>query len=116
MAQEGKKFDDDKPAMGLIPPHAEIELAKAFGYGAKKYGQWNFLGGIQYTRLVGAVRRHINAFMLGEDIDPESGNHHLGHALAGLAMLIEMQQVHPELDDRFKGYEATESSPISQDD
>ncbi len=96
----GKKNDADKPLMALIPPIAEEELAKAFTYGAKKYGQWNWADGIALTRLMSAARRHMNAFMNGEDLDPESGNHHLGHAMASLAMALEIHVRKPEYDDR----------------
>lgn len=34
---EGKKYDDGKPMMELIPPHAELELAKVLTFGAIKY-------------------------------------------------------------------------------
>jgi hypothetical protein len=38
----GKKYDAGKPMMELIPPHAEIELAKVLTFGAEKYGPENW--------------------------------------------------------------------------
>ena len=96
----GNKNDQEKPMMALIPPYAEEEMAKAFTYGAQKYGTHNWLGGISVTRLLSASRRHINAVLKGEDIDEESGNHHLGHALASIAMAYETLKMRPDLDDR----------------
>lgn len=99
---EGKKNDQGKPDHSLNPKSALDEMAKAFGYGANKYGRYNYKKGIAYSRLTGAASRHLTAFNEGEDIDAESGNHHLGHALASIAMLLEMIKEHPELDDRYK--------------
>lgn len=99
----GKKNDQRKPPLALNPPHALEEMAKGFGYGAEKYGQYNFLGGIAVTRTLSAALRHINAFLKGEDNDIESGNSHLGHALASIAMTVENYKVHgKKVDDRFK--------------
>jgi hypothetical protein len=41
--------------------------------------------------------------MEGENVDEESGNLHLYHALASLAMLTFMHYHRPNMDDRYKG-------------
>lgn len=96
----GTKYDDSKPSLALIPRVAIEAEGHAFGYGASKYGQWNYREGIEITRLVGAALRHIYAFLDGEDLDPESGYPHLGHARAGLAMALDTLKRKPEMDDR----------------
>lgn len=83
----GLKFDKDKLRLELVPVEAVEALARAFGYGANKYGEWNWSNGIAHMRFVGAALRHITAYIKGEDIDSESLNHHIDHALASLAML-----------------------------
>jgi hypothetical protein len=70
-------------------------------YGAGKYGRFNFKKGIEHTRLADACLRHLTAYLDGEDLDPESGVSHLGHALASLAMLSYMAANRPDLDDRY---------------
>lgn len=100
--RKGNKNDQGKPALSLIPKDALYELGIALGYGAKKYGLHNFRNGIEYTALAGAAMRHLAQFMDGEDTDQESGNNHLGHALASLAMLAYMYHKRPEMDDRYK--------------
>ena len=37
----------------------------------------------------GAVQRHLQAWVDGENFDPDSGNPHLYHAIASLAILID---------------------------
>lgn len=96
----GKKYDKGKPRLSLIPREAMEGTAKALGYGADKYGTYNFTGGLAYTRLTDATLRHIYAFLSGEDNDPESGLNHIHHAAATLALLQYMLARKPEMDDR----------------
>lgn len=98
----GKKFDSNKPKVSLVPSEAILEMAKAFTYGANKYGADNFKNGIAYRRLLDAAMRHILAISAGEEIDPESGNSHVGHAMASLAMLAYMMAHKPENNDIYK--------------
>lgn len=96
----GIKHDKGKPRMSLVPRDAMVGTAQALGYGADKYGTYNFTGGLAYTRLTDATLRHIYAFLAGEDLDPESGLSHIHHAAATLAMLQYMLTHKPEMDDR----------------
>lgn len=97
----GRKFDGGKPDMSLIPMAALVEEAKAFGLGAKKYGRYNYLLGMSASRLLAAALRHISQYNDGEDLDPESGASHLGHARACLAMILHCIQHGTHVDDRF---------------
>lgn len=98
----GTKHDSGKPKISLIPTEAILEMATALTYGANKYSADNFKHGIKYRRLLDAAFRHLFAISAGQDVDSESGNSHLGHALASLAMLAHMMKNKPEFDDRFK--------------
>lgn len=99
---KGLKYDSDKAPLHLIPAEALIGMAKGFGYGAKKYAAHNFKKGIEYSRLTDSLRRHTLSFLMGEDIDPESGLPHTWHILCNAAM-IEYMRVHkPDMDDRYK--------------
>ena len=98
----GVKNDSAKPDLSLLPKAATWGMANALTYGATKYGRDNYKGGIEYSRLVAACMRHLTAFMEGEDIDKESGNPHLDHALASLGMLAYMVEQRPDLDNRYK--------------
>jgi hypothetical protein len=46
------------------------------------------------------MMRHAWAFWGGETYDPESGLHHLAHAVFHCFSLIEYGVIHPEFDDR----------------
>ena len=97
---KGKKNDAEKPRLSLIPIEALYGLGKALAYGANKYGTYNFQSGLEYTRLADAAMRHITQFINEGTIDEESGNDHIAHALASLAMLSYMMKNKPEMDDR----------------
>lgn len=84
-----KKFDEGKPRYDLIPPLAVEAAAQVFGFGAAKYGDRNWEQGLDFGRLKGALHRHVEAWWMGEEDDPESGLPHLGHAMCCLMMLTE---------------------------
>lgn len=80
----------NKPEYALIPKLAIDELAKAFTYGAVKYGKFNYAkgAGINISELLSKSLRHIYQFIYTETHDKESKELHLGHAMAGLAMAV----------------------------
>lgn len=96
----GVKYDSQKTRFDLVDPEWEELLAEVMTFGASKYGDRNWEKGILVSRLYAASRRHIAAFIRGEDLDPESGKSHLAHANACLMMAWKMAEIHPELDDR----------------
>lgn len=89
--EQGQKFDQDKPDYNLIPPNALLQIAKVLTYGAKKYSPNNWKLVVPHDRYMSAAFRHIEAFRNGEDIDEESGNYHLDHAIVSLIMLRELK-------------------------
>ncbi len=100
----GIKHDQGKPSISLIPVEAIIEEARAFDFGAKKYGRHNFRLGMDHTRVLDAALRHILAIVRGEDVDPESGLKHWAHARACLGMYAYFQSNGVGKDDRYKEF------------
>jgi hypothetical protein len=99
---KGKKFDSQKPMMVLLPPTALTDVAKVLTFGANKYGAHNWREGIIHSRLLSATMRHVNSYINGEDLDPESGINHLAHASCNLMMLLEYINLGLGKDDRWK--------------
>lgn len=118
----GRKDDSAKAPMALIPPIALEAAARAFQNGLK-YGQFNYLKGLEATRVLSALLRHVARWNAGEELDPDSGVHHLGHAIACCAMLLHLQQTGKLVDDRwrpdgteppdFRVYDLTKPEPHS---
>jgi hypothetical protein len=90
-----------------LPLHLWPETASAVGCialldGALKYGRSNFrTSGVQATIYTDACKRHINAWLEGEDCAEDSGVPHLAHALACLAILVDAQAAGVLNDDRM---------------
>lgn len=86
----GRKFDGGKLRYGLTPPLAFAEMVKVLTFGAEKYepDNWKKVPESK-TRYFDALERHVWAWKMGEQIDPESGIHHLAHAMCCLAFLYE---------------------------
>lgn len=84
------------------PPYALAEYGKVCSYGSNgKYAPNNWRLGFQWSLSANAMLRHYLAWVGGEDLDPESGLHHLAHAAWHCLVLVQYSQDHPEKDDRF---------------
>ena len=84
---EGKHFDEGKTRWDLLPWDTVEGVAKVLTFGATKYGDHNWQSGIKIMRLLGSLCRHTFEWLMGRDIDNESGLHHLDHALCNLMMI-----------------------------
>lgn len=90
-----------KPQLQLVPPVILKEMAGALAIGAEKYGPWNWRDNkVEIMTYLGAMRRHIDAVLEGEDLDPESGFHHLGHVAAGCAIVLDAKEQGTLVDNR----------------
>ena len=84
----GLRYDAGKNRLDLLPPEWEWELGKVLTAGANKYADRNWELGMQWSKVVGPLRRHLNRFLRGEQLDEETGCHHLAHvAWNALALL-----------------------------
>ena len=94
------RYNDGKPDFSLVPMIALEECAKVFDYGRKKYSEWNWLKGQDWSHPYASLMRHLSAWQQGEDIDPESGLPHLGHAMCNMVMLSTFAKTYPQGDNR----------------
>ena len=92
---------------GKIPVHLAPTSAIAYMSlglldGLLKYGRSNFRAvGVRASIYYDALIRHTMAWFEGEDIDPDSGLHHLCHVLACAAILVEAIVKDNLTDDRM---------------
>lgn len=95
------EFGLKKPPLNLIPPIALVEESKAFGNGAEKYGPFNWREKtVSVSIYVAAAMRHLLAYWDGEDLAQDSKVHHLAHARACLAILLDAGSLGKLNDDR----------------
>lgn len=78
----------------LLPWNAIHELAIHCENGALKYGERNCEKGIPLHSLLDSGIRHLSCFMRGQ-----TAENHLRAALWNIAMAIETELNHPELQD-----------------
>lgn len=95
----GQKFDQTKLPMHLLDPLAIEGLTRVLQFGAIKYAPNNWRKGFAWTRLIGALLRHVFAIMRGELIDPESGLPHIDHVGCCWMFLSNMMKTRPDLND-----------------
>ena len=96
-------------------PRAMKQLSLIAEYGAHKYDRGNFQKGQKATVTIDCMMRHLVAWWCGEDIDPESKQHHLGHFLWNAVVLTEdMVANRPGDDDRTFNRKDLEKPDIKQ--
>jgi hypothetical protein len=96
------KHDQEKPRMDLFSFIALTKLAEVLTTGAKKYSPHNWRQGFEWSRLLGAAFRHMFAWGMGQDKDPETGHSHIAHAMCNLMFLMEHIENKLGSDDRYK--------------
>jgi hypothetical protein len=100
----GTKDDWEKIRYDLIPPDALESLAMLYTIGSKKYNDRNWENGMKWSRVHGALMRHLQAWFMGEDIDPETGLPHLTAVVWNSMALLSYQLRNSGTDDRPLDY------------
>lgn len=105
MLEEGTKHDEGKVPIELWSSDALIETAKVLQFGEQKYEAWNWAKGIKYRRVFGAMMRHSWSWWKGEQLDPETGLHHLAHVMCCCMFLLHYElnrRTYRKFDDRHR--------------
>lgn len=92
--------NDGKMAWELVDFESIKPMVEVLMFGADKYAPNNWKKGQLTSEILGSLIRHLVSYQSGEDIDPESGKAHLGHAMCNLMFLVYNNKNHPQLDDR----------------
>ena len=110
---EGRKDDAEKERMELIAPEFPFALSRVLTYGAKKYADRNWEKGMKWSRVFGALMRHMWAWWGGAgptcqnfvfgSLDEETKFSHLWHAACCIMFLVAYEERKIGEDDRH-GY------------
>ena len=96
-----QKFDNSKSCRPeLIDPAFIKGVGRVLKFGADKYAAGNWAKGMEWSRMLGALDRHMLAFKSGEELDPETGECHLYHAGCMLAFMASHWERQLGTDDR----------------
>jgi hypothetical protein len=86
---KGIKHDKDKLEWWLLPFKSLEPVVRVLMFGAKKYAPDNWKNVEPYReRYFSACMRHLTAWFEGERKDPETGEHHLAHAICCLLFIL----------------------------
>jgi hypothetical protein len=97
---DSAKLDGGKLRYDLIPVGPLRELARVYTIGAAKYAPRGWESGMDWSRIIAAMQRHVEAWRDGETLDPVDGQHHLSSVAWCAFALMEFERTHPDLDDR----------------
>ena len=95
MRDQNMKKDMGKLRMELVPVSAIESLARVLTYGANKYEPEGWRE-VEPERYVGALLRHLCAYLKGQVYDHESGLMHIEQVLCNAAFLNEFQHGYVE--------------------
>ena len=81
-----------KAPMSGLPAPVLMECGLVKLHGDLKYSAYNWrYASVRASVYYSAVWRHITAWYEGQDLDPDSGEHHIAHAITGLMVLRDSQ-------------------------
>jgi hypothetical protein len=85
------KDDSSKLRYHLLPARALKAVVEVLDMGARKYAEenWRTVPDAR-KRYTSALFRHLEAWRMGEELDPESGLHHSAHVATNALFLLEM--------------------------
>lgn len=92
-----------KTRSSFTPVEVLEEIDKGMTEGALKYGPYNWRKtDIEASDYYDSTMRHLRAWWLGEDIDPDSGIHHVSKMITGLIVLRDAM-IHGKCEDDRPG-------------
>lgn len=92
---------NQKISLTKFPLTALAHGAHAMMNGADKYGPYNWRAkNVKASIYIDAAMRHLAAWFEGEEVAKDSGVHHLGHAMACCAILLDAKETNCLNDDR----------------
>jgi 5'(3')-deoxyribonucleotidase len=126
----GRRYNNGKNRMNLFPPWAYEKICEVYTKGADKYtildqdgniedsGDNNWMNGMEWSKVMGCLERHYNAFKQGYDYDYDpkckgclegncsnhTGLDNLAHLAWNAIALLEFRRIYPQGDDRLKSF------------
>ncbi|MDI6854411.1 MAG: DUF5664 domain-containing protein [Deltaproteobacteria bacterium] len=98
--ERGSRHNRGKLRYDLVSPKALRHLVEVYTMGAEKYDDRNWERGLPLMETFASLQRHAWAWAEGEDLDPESGLHHMAHVMWNAAAILHFYGSRPDLDDR----------------
>ena len=101
---KGLRFNNGKTRHDLVPQFAQQQYAKVLTKGSEKYADRTWELGMSWSNVIASLKRHLEAFEMGEDYDKETGLLHTAHIMCNAAFLTEYYKIYPQGDNRPHRY------------
>lgn len=82
--EKALRYNEGKLPWHLVDFRALEPMVRVLAYGAKKYSADNWKKGLSLTEIRDSFIRHMKEWNSGQEIDPESGESHIGHMMCNL--------------------------------
>lgn len=79
--EKALRYNQGKPKWSLVHFKSLEPMVKVLMYGADKYAPDNWKKGLDRKEILDSMQRHLAALIDGQEIDPESQEHHIGHIM-----------------------------------
>ena len=97
----GARKNAGKAMFSLVPMHLLAGVARVLNGGLFKYAEWNWAAGMVWSACFNCAMRHMFKFYYArEELDTETQEHHLDHAICNLLFLKHYLTYYPDGDDR----------------
>lgn len=80
--ERGTRHNEGKVRWSLVHYKSMEPMIRALMFGANKYGDFNWMKGLNKKQILESLQRHLAALMDEQTHDEESGVHHIGHIMA----------------------------------
>lgn len=101
--QKAETYDSGKAPLAHLPWAAVEALSRVQQYGHLKYKDFNnYRKGMEVTRNLSCALRHIKEYLEGKDLDEESKESSLAHAMCRIAFVLQNLHDGTAIDDRYK--------------
>lgn len=104
-ANPKERDSEISPPLWLMPPVAETGICAVLRHGASNPTRWEYNwrdNPIKLSTYISAAKRHIACLLDGEDLDPESNEHHASHLGANAVIILDALYCGTLIDDRPK--------------
>ncbi len=100
MSEQARRFNEGKPQYSLLDLQCLEPGVRVLEFGAKKYARDNWKKGMDVTKILDSLLRHIAALRSGELTDPESGLSHIGHIQCNALFLGNVTKNTLDIDEK----------------
>lgn len=75
------RYNEGKLKWSMVHFKSLSPMVRVLMYGEKKYARDNWKKGLNRKEILDSMMRHLTALIDGEEFDPESQEHHIGHIM-----------------------------------